>query len=132
MNREIKFEYGFQSVNGIVKKVYHLHEIPNIKEKCDIWNVLPIVYVRQFTGLHDKNNKEVFEGDVLKITLEGMGFWEKQKDLERIGEVIYESDYGGFIVMWEYSKNQHHENLGCDIALTSEILGNIYENPELL
>ena len=28
-----KFEYGFESVNGIVKKKYYLHEIPNIKEK---------------------------------------------------------------------------------------------------
>lgn len=52
---EIKFEYGFQSVNGIVKKVYSLSDIPNIKDKCDVWNVLPIVYVRQYTGLKDKN-----------------------------------------------------------------------------
>ena len=59
--RTIKFEYGFSSVNGIVKKQYYLHEIPNIKEKCDVWNVLPIAYVRQFSGLHDKNGKEIYE-----------------------------------------------------------------------
>jgi hypothetical protein len=63
MNREIKFEYGFESVNGIVKKVYHLHEIPNIQQKCDVWNVLPIKYVRQFVGHKDKNGTEIFEGD---------------------------------------------------------------------
>lgn len=67
MNRDLKFEYGFDSVNGIVKKVYHLHEIPNIQQKCDVWNVLPIKYVRQSTGFKDKNGTEIFEGDQLHI-----------------------------------------------------------------
>lgn len=62
----MKFEYGFDSVNGIVKKKYYLHEIPNIKEKCDVWNVLPIVYVRQFTGLLDINGIEIYEKDAIK------------------------------------------------------------------
>lgn len=55
--REIKFEYGFDSVNGVVKKVYALSEIPNIKDKCDVWGVLPLLYVRQFTGLKDSGGE---------------------------------------------------------------------------
>lgn len=67
MKREIKFEYGFESVNGTVKKVYHLHEIPTIKQKCDVWDLLPIKYVRQSTGVKDKNGTDIFEGDQLHI-----------------------------------------------------------------
>ena len=43
--REIKFEYGFDSVNGVVKKVYALSEIPNIKDKCDVWNILSTILI---------------------------------------------------------------------------------------
>lgn len=63
MKREILFEYGFESVNGIIKKRYYLHEIPFLKEKRDVFNVLPIIYVRQFTGLTDKNGVKIFEND---------------------------------------------------------------------
>jgi len=63
MKREIKFEYGFVGANGIVKKVYHLHEIPNIQLKCNVWAVLPIKYVREFTGATNKKGVEIYEGD---------------------------------------------------------------------
>jgi uncharacterized phage protein (TIGR01671 family) len=118
MNREIKFEYGFKSVNGIVKKVYYLHEIPNIKEKCDVWNVLPNAYVREYTRLKDKNNKDIYEGDIVltftddktKAEVIFMGgsfnFCTKNKD--------------GLYFVWKYMKSE------------IEVIGNIYENPELL
>jgi hypothetical protein len=108
MKNEIKFEYGFESVNGIIKKVYSLSSIPNIKEKCDVWNVLPIVYVRQFTGLKDKNSKDIYEKDILKT---------------RFGNKIY------FINLVDY----HLWNIENSNAFNeAEIIGNIYQNPELL
>lgn len=70
MERGIKFEYGFMSVNGIAKKKYYISEIPYIKDKCDIWDMLPLVYVRQFTGIKDVNGIEIYEGDNLNISIE--------------------------------------------------------------
>jgi hypothetical protein len=62
----LKFEYGFNSVNGIVKKRYYLSEIPFMHDKCDVWQILPVVYVRQFTGFTDKKEVEIYQGDICK------------------------------------------------------------------
>ncbi len=62
----LKFEYGFNSVNGIVKKKYYLSEIPFMHDKCDVWQILPVVYVRQFTGFTDKKEVEIYQGDICK------------------------------------------------------------------
>jgi len=78
------------------------------------------VALMQYTGLKDKNGKEIYEGDIL--------------DKKWKWEVIYFAD--GFIGKHETPNNsmplhtliQHRERAGCSI----EIIGNVYENPELL
>lgn len=108
----LKFEYGFKSVNGIVKKKYYLHEIPNIKEKCDVWNVLPIVYVRQFTGLLDKNGVEIYVGDWLQSA---PGYTS-----------VIEFKDGAFLSIYSHPEDGE-ELLITDLNLpTVEIIGNIY------
>lgn len=117
MEREIKFEYGFETVNGIVKKVYHLHEIPNIKIKCDLWNEVPIKYVRQFTGLKDKNGKEIYEGDILAFERE----WSFKKELVNPFVIQWE-DYGTGMVGWtQFSPRDKFV-----------VIGNKFQNPELI
>lgn len=133
MNRDIKFEYGFEFSNGIVKKVYHLHEIHQIKEKCDLWNELPIKYVRQFIGLFDQTGKEIYEGDIITFhydeddyrglvclsTTYGISF-------KVLGQVYFiNTDYQSFSKIekdWIMSNNPYDK----------VVIGNIHENPELL
>lgn len=80
-----------------------------------------------FTGNVDKNKKEIYAGDYMKILLPDEHFWRGQPR-EKIGIVKYESDYGAFIVEWAHSKNQHHVILNCDVAFEGEVLGNVHEN----
>ena len=114
MNKEIKFEYGFNSVNGIIKKKYFLHEIPFMHEKCDVWNVLPLFYARQFTGLKDKNGKEIYEGDI--------------DNKKRV--CLYFPNLGSF--GFKNPKYAPVTFLGQFIDRNQFVIGNIYENPELL
>lgn len=118
--RDIKFEYGFKGVNGIIKKVYHLHDIPNIKDKCDVWNDLPLVYVREYTGLKDKNGIEIYESDILKFG----------SQMDSISEVRFLKKNASFLVKDKFGD---WEWLYDVLASTNnEIIGNIYETQKLI
>jgi hypothetical protein len=118
--REIKFEYGFESVNGTVKKVYHLHEIPNIQQKCDVWDVLPVKYVRQFTEETDKNGVDIYEDDVVIHFVES-------EFLEREDWEIVKAAVVSIKGQWCVGASQYPL-----YAFPNSVIGNIHENPELL
>ncbi len=107
---------------------YRIVVVDNTKP-YDWYAVIP-ESVGQFTGLRDDNDEEIFEGDIMNVELPAGGFWGESTQV-KTGAVIYEPEQGGFIVQWEYSKNQHHVLLDCYIAFTGQVIGNIYQNPNL-
>lgn len=78
--------------------------------------------MRQFTGLHDRNGKEIWEGDIIK-----QEFWLCGRNQGTfIGQVVYRAP--AFAVMFE-------QNFKLDLICTGrycEVIGNVFENPELL
>lgn len=95
-------------------------------EDVTIWQGAPNLVFQQFTGLLDINGAEVFEGDLFGVNnLSG--------ELEAVGEVIFDSDLaqftikytnGGWAELWQH--------LGEKTNKAKEVIGNIYENEELL
>lgn len=81
----------------------------------------PLEYM-QYTGLLDKNGREIYEGDVIKYSQH----WEVYPILDRIEKVVFEG--GGFTPMCLSMGGTYYS---CN-SEEYEVLGNIYENPELI
>lgn len=76
--------------------------------------------IGQYTGLHDKNGKEIYEGDIVKVLIGNIWY---------IGKVIYE--HSEFTIDVASNKQLEFGRMGIIEKLT-EAIGNIYDNPELL
>lgn len=80
----------------------------------------------QYTGLKDKNGKEIYEGDMVKYC--GWIDWLKNTSRKwRVKEVVRDNIVVGFTL----GKNQAF-TMGESPKYGYEVIGNIYENPELL
>jgi uncharacterized phage protein (TIGR01671 family) len=124
MNREIKFRgkmvdngewaYGYFTV---IKGTYYISEDVPDGVYFD-HSVIPET-VGQFTGLHDKNGKEIYEGDIVQTDDYSKGaFFGINQPVKHI-VIEYE----------ELSTGMGFRILHKDSA---QVIGNIYENPELI
>lgn len=84
------------------------------------------IELMQFTGLHDKNGKEIYEGDIVSLKSQ----YETDIPIDTKSRVEFSDgsfrlDFHGMILNWavlEYTKSNW----------LIEVIGNIWENPELL
>jgi uncharacterized phage protein (TIGR01671 family) len=73
--------------------------------------------LNQYTGLHDKNGKEIYEGDIVK-SMQDFGY-DDFADMRELIEVV-EYHEGAFYPICDMPERYY------------KVIGNIYENPDLL
>lgn len=142
--REILFR-GKRKDNGewvYGNSVLFFKETTKIYGELVQWREIEVIpeTVGQFTGLTDKNGKKIFEGDIIKAYFQPQNF---KNPPYAIGSVIFEN--GTFKVVVHVSKNSIEykvfekegiaaysiEHNFLDRHYVLEVIGNIYDNPEL-
>ncbi len=116
--REIKFRAWAKSFG--ISESFKIGGYPIFRDGTTMpyWNSLAVI--EQFTGLHDKNGKEIYEGDICKIWF----------DVSKVEDHIYnsltkeerETSERVFIVESPLFNNQQELN-----ADQIEVIGNIHE-----
>lgn len=81
--------------------------------------------LEQYTGVKDTNNKEVYEGDIIR-----MHVIVSAPD-DKIGVVKYSQKYG-YSIHFTSGRIACQEYWAANDKRTIEVIGNIHENPELL
>lgn len=85
----------------------------------------------QYTGLKDRNGKEIYEGDIVA----GRNAPDYVKSVVRIGMSETEVDFGEYSISKPYYGVYLEGSIDLEGRLLRgemEVIGNIYENPELL
>lgn len=106
----------------------------------NLWEIINInrFDLMQYTGLLDKNGKEIYEGDLLRYPVKNE--WDNKSFT--CYEVFFHDNDGNSDYNIGFSINRcHHQGAVCggyiprftpNTTAKMEIIGNIYENPELL
>jgi len=100
--KEMKYDFGYiRASNG--------HAVDWSEDEWEDWKVM------QYTGLKDRNGKDIYEGDILRLI--GGNGWR-----EGYTKVIFDNESAHFTT-----------EVGDLNEITEfEVTSNIYENPELL
>lgn len=118
-DRDGNFAVGFYEDGYIIGKVADAND----EYICpEFWVAVDRNTVGQYTGLHDKNGREICEGDIVRTGKDDIGDQEPM-----IGQVIMRE--GSWLI--ENEKEQEAIELFSEIT-SREVIGNIFEDKQLL
>jgi len=118
----------FRAWNKETKTMIDLKKVTPLA--CDIAGLfLPLdaqeLELMQFAGLHDKNGKEIYEGDV--VNAKRFCDWHR-------GEIQWSERHGMWYIKchWDNNPTNDYYSLRTEEIKEIEIIGNRWENPELI
>ena len=122
MNRPIKFRAWSKSLERMIpfEEIEISYHNITLKQTFDSQGDDILM---QFTGLPDKNGKEIYEGDIVRVV------YDETFGIVEVKGVIEWDEQGNWCIDFP--------NKGCSLAINQlyeeiEVIGNICENPELL
>ena len=122
MNREIKFRVYISKYKILDTPDIINFNTQEVKYDSDYYS-LDDIELMQYTGIKDKKGKEIYEGDIVLIRIDKTNILHKTivkfKHGAFIADIISDNDY---IYLFHFGFNKDD----------FEVVGNIYENPELL
>lgn len=118
-----KWAYGYL----IIDDSGEVNIVKNYGDDAYSWDAVVPESVGQYTGLKDRNEKEIYKGDIAR------------NKLGSIGVIEYHSSWAAFYFKLAIGKNEDGDIVKMTSSIpmwrewaTLEVIGNIYENPELL
>lgn len=109
--------YGELNVAHFHSSAYNASSVPNL-------------VLMQYTGLNDKNGKEVYEGDVVKVYINSSSDDYLRLEANYLDNNKWRNEDAYILLKISIPETYYEE--WCDNGEKIEIIGNIYEHPELL
>jgi len=112
-------ELKFRAWNNVTKGM-----ISDVQDELLIGAVssIPDLFLMQYTGLKDKNGVEIYEGDIVQRKN-----WHENSD----GKTVL-SEANSYMKKWAVIYEIGSVWQGYTVDSKDEVIGNIYQNPELL